>query len=194
MLRIHKIIANGCTVRITSLKTGDVDSIKVPPGTIQVPPDKMIKYIENLVAIQQYTGKNFKLTDETSFSFENTKNAEELLSIFNSGSHKQNGLKFTIEMLRPGIEQIVGTHKKGDMLHFRISTEESYIDLLEEHFDLGPMTQYITGKWQMPVDEVIAWLENADNEDALQVQLAEVELYEEFENWLKERGNPEKGR
>jgi hypothetical protein len=37
----------------------------------------------------------------------------------------------------------------------------------------------------MPVEEVIAWLEKAGGEDALQVRLSDAELYEEFGNWLK---------
>lgn len=187
MLRIHKILTKGCTVRITLLKTGSFDLPTVPPATIPAPPDKLIKYAENLVAIQQCSGRVLKLTDEASFSFENVVNAEELLSIYHSGSHKQNRLIFTIELRRPDIEQIVEAHKKGESLYFRLITEESYIELLGEHFDLGPMTQYITGRWEMPVEEVLAWLEKADEDDALQVRLVDAELYEEFENWMREK-------
>jgi hypothetical protein len=186
MLRIQKILSGGCTVRITTISTGGTDSFPVKSGLVQSPPDEIIRYIENLVFIQQRSGKILKLPDDSAFLFENVKHAEELVSIFNFGSHNETGMVVTIGIGRQDIKQISGAHKEGAPLHFRIISEESYIDLLGEHFDLGPMIQDITGKWEMPVDVVIAWLEKAEDQDFLQVRLIDVELHEEFKNWSKQ--------
>jgi hypothetical protein len=91
----------------------------------------------------------------------------------------------TIELRKPGIAKLLDSHIEGAPIHFQLSTDQSYVEILSQRIELGPMIQKMRGFWRMPSQEVRSWFEKAQKGDALVVRLEDVELHEEFEKWLK---------
>jgi hypothetical protein len=183
-VRIQQILASGGVVRITRIDTGESDSLPIRPGTSPPPNEVFVKFIENLRTIQRITGKVIRFPHDAGYSLDDVIAADELVSIISTGRYRQKGLVFTAELRKPAISMIVKAHKRGEPIRFQLLTEGSFVKVFLEEFELGPIKQFITGKWDMPIEGVISWLENAADEDALKVRLVDVEMYEEFEDWL----------
>lgn len=110
-------------------------------------------------------------------------------SIINTGRYKQTNMLFSAEFRKPALEWFLGAHREGKPILLQLSLDDSYIELLDVEISIGPMVQIIKGVWEMSVPKVEAALEKMCDNDSLEVKLIDVEMFEEFENWLQESGN-----
>ena len=187
-LRIQQILEKGGHLEITLLKTGHIDHLPIRPGNAAPIDPKMLAFVEKVCAIQDATGININLPDDGSYTSKDEAAAQELVSIIETGKYAETGKTASIELRKPAIVMLTEIHeKKQQPLRFRFISDNSFVDLLTEQIEMGPMIQYITGQWEMPIKDVRAWLESATEEDHLKVKLIDVEMVEEFDNWLPDK-------
>ena len=182
-LAIKKILNTGGEIRLTALSNGSSDMYQIPRGEFSESQNNTLIFLDKLCAIQDLFGKEFLYPEDGGIHKEDIAAADELLSIFNTGRHRETGMTFRGGFLKPGIEIMADLHRNNMPLRFTINIDDSFIDILSSRIELGPMTQYIKGTWGKPLDEVEKWLEVAKDDDAMEVKLVGAEVIEEFENW-----------
>ena len=182
-VRIQKILSSGGIITLKFIN--ETGPSKIPFTGVQsfAPPKEFEDFISNIYKIMLETNQSIFLRDDGLFSYEDYKNADELVSILDSGTYRQSGLIANIGVQKPWIQMILDAREKSDRLEFKTMCDESFVDILGTHFDLGPMIQFIKGYWDMPSKEVNQWLLTAGEEDSLDIKLRDVELFEEFPNW-----------
>ena len=84
---------------------------------------------------------------------------------------------------KPGIEYIVENLRKKEPISFRIKFDESFVTILGERIQLGPMTRYFRGNWDAPYQDVKQWIDHAGEEDSFEMVIEDAQVREEFENW-----------
>jgi hypothetical protein len=184
VLRMQKILFDGGSIQLTFLDTGEVMTVPVPSRSFPAPEQSVIDFVEKICIIQKAVGTRIKFPEDGSFAKEDIQAVDELISVVEKGSYKQSGMVFTVELRKHGIAKLIEGITDGSPIFFQITTGESYVELLSQKIELGPMLQKIRGYWRMPLEEVHAWFENAKDEDFLVVRLVDVELYEEFDKWI----------
>lgn len=184
-MNIMRIMGSGGTI---TLKMLDIDSeVNFPFAGVPsvAPADKFIRFVENIYRIQLETQKKIFFREDGMFTIEDYNDAKELVSIIDSGTYSASGLEFNFTVGKLGVKQVLDMRVKRDLLDFKREAVVCYFDLMGTQFELGPMVQFIKGYWDMPVEEVNHWLSTAGEDDSLNIKLRDVELYEEFPNWMK---------
>jgi hypothetical protein len=187
-LQIERIYETGGEVRITALDSGHTITIKHPPipeGKFNRNKNKRLNFIEKVCIIQNAFAEEIIFPEDCGIKSEDIAAVDELLSILDSGIHKRTGMKFNAEFLKPAIEIMYDVLQKNSRLQITMQVDSSYVDIFSTRIELGPMTRFINGIWEIPLDEVKKWLDIAESNDTLQVQLVDVEVVEEFEKWRK---------
>lgn len=185
ILRMQKILSTGGSIILTLLDTGEVLSIPVPPNSFPAPEKGVMDFVQKISFIQNATGIKIHFPEDGSFAKEDFQSVDELMSIIEKGSYQQSGMIFTVDLRKPGIAKLLEGITDGTPIYFQLSTDESYVEILLQKIELGPMLQKIRGYWKIPLEEVRSWFEQAKDDDSLLVRLVDVELYEEFERWIK---------
>lgn len=185
ILRIQKILSDGGNIKLTLLDSGEVINMPVPPDSFPAPEGSVLDFVEKICHIQNTLGIKISFPEDGSFIRKDVLAAEELISIIEKGSYQQSGMVFTVDLLKPGIAKLLEGFDNIAPIYFRLETGESFVEILSQKIELGPMLQKIRGYWKMPLEEVRAWFEKASDNDSLVVRLVDVELYEEFEQWIK---------
>ena len=185
MLKMQRILYDGGRLELTFLDTGELIKIPVPKKSFFAPDQNLIGFIEKVCLVQETFGEKIEFPEDGLYTKEDIQAADELAAIINEGIYKQSGLKFSIEIKKLGIEKIIERLIDGTPVYFQITSRESFIELLSKKIEVGPVLQKISGYWKMPLTEVEDWCKKASDQDALRVTLVDVELHEEFENWIK---------
>jgi hypothetical protein len=183
-VRIQQILASGGTARLTMLNTGGSDTLSNPEGRIPPPPEELIEYVENLCVIQDKTGKILRFPADGSIALSDFIIARELISILRTGVYHPKSHAMEFELRKHAIDLISQGLKRDEPLRFRLLAEESPVKLLSEQIDLGPVTRYISGRWEMPLEAIRSWLGKASDDDTLKVELVDVVRRDEFTKWL----------
>lgn len=185
-IHIKKILSNGGIITYKMLDNNS--EVKIPFNGVPSasPNDMFVNFVNNIFKIQSATNIKLFLREDGVFIQEDYENAKEMVSILETGIYKNYDLSFTLELRRLGIQQVLDTRRKSERLSFKSVTHESYLEILGTRFELGPRVQYIKGLWLMPIEEIERWLKTSTDEDTLIIQIRDVELYEEFENWIKQ--------
>jgi hypothetical protein len=184
-VRIQQILAYGGKIRITDLDTNESSIIPCAGGISQPPEDDFVKFIENLVKIQGITEKQIHFPEDGNFTQVDLSLAEDIALMLETGRLHKTGERFSVNLMKPAIAELIEIHRRGEPLRFRLSSKESNAEILRQLIHLGPTTQLATGRWDMPVEEVTSWFEKAKDEDCLQVILSSAEIYIEFQKWMK---------
>lgn len=186
VLKIQQVLHDGGTIRLTLLDTNEIINIPVSPGLFPASDQALVDFVEKICFIQNSMGIKITFPKDGSFTQKDVDAANELVSIIEKGNYQQKGMVFTVELLKPGIEKFIeGITDQESPIYCQLMADESHVEIFSQKIELGPMLQRITGHWRMPLAEARAWLEKADDEDSLAVRLVEVELFEEFEKWVK---------
>lgn len=185
ILRMQKILSEGGAIKLTLLDSGEVISMPVPPAIFPAPDESVLDFVEKVCNIQKVTGVKIKFLEDGSFTKKDVQAADELMAIIEKGSYQQGGLVFTADLRKPGIAKLLEGVDNSSPIYFQLEADESFVEILSQKIELGPMLQKIRGYWKMPLDEVRAWFEKASDDESLVVRLIDVELYEEFEKWIK---------
>jgi hypothetical protein len=186
ILKIQQVVSSLGEMKLTILDTGDVISLPIPSSNIPMPNLQTLDFVEKLCFIQNTLDKRIIFPEDGYFA-KDIEAANELISIIQKGYYQESNKGVSIELLKPGIEKILelGYKDNNQAMYFQYSSSESFLELFSEKIELGPMLQKIKGYWEMPLEKVKIWLEQAKESDALTVKLVNVELFEEFENWQK---------
>ena len=185
ILKMQKILSTGGSIRLTLLDTNEVITMPVPTDTFPVPDQSIVDFVEKIFRIQNAMGIKITFPEDGSFTKKDFEAVDELVSVIEKGSYQQSGMVFTVDLRKPGIAKLLDGISDGSPIYFQLATDESYVEIFSQRIELGPMLQKISGYWRMPLEEVRTWFEKASDEDSLVVRLVEVELYEEFEKWVK---------
>lgn len=182
-LQIQQILSKESNIRIKNLENGEELVYPVSEGLFKTPNDKVIDFVEKICFIQDVTGNLLTFPEDGSFDINDISSANELVSIIRDGKYKQTGMKFSAEFGKPAIELLVSNSVENKSLSFRITTEDSFVQILGHKVDTGPMTQYVKGFWDSTYEEVRRWIENSTYEEAFKLVLNDAEIIEEFEKW-----------
>jgi hypothetical protein len=185
ILKIQLILSVESRIRLTLLDTGEVITISVPSGSFVAPEQVFVDFVNKICYIQRSMGIRINFPEDGSFTERDIQAADELISVIENGNYQQSGMIFTIDLRRPGIAKLLEGGDDSSPIYFQLEADESYVEIFSRKIDLGPILQKIRGYWKMPLEEARAWFETASDEDSLVVRLVEVELYEEFEKWIK---------
>lgn len=181
-LKIQRIINTGGELRMTSLDNEKTEIYPIPVGQISDDHGKLIEFVEKVCRIQELFGVDLTYPEDCNIKFEDLAVADELISIYENGKHTSSNMEFKGEFYKPAIEMMVDLLRK--QLPFRMSANygESYVELFSTRFELGPMTRYMTGKWEKPLKDVEKWLEESSDENSMEVIIPGAEVLEVFEN------------
>lgn len=183
-LRINQIIAVGGSVLIKLLETGETIPLSLNPGLLDPVPDDILRFVNGLGFIQQVIGKPIRFPADGFYSQKDETAVTELVSIFTTGMFKQTGGTVSIELNRHGIEILLENPPANNSLSFSMTSDTSYVELFTEQIELGPMLQRFNGTWITPREQVESWLGLAQEDDTFVVKLTNVEMVEEFPDWL----------
>lgn len=184
LINIEKMYAQGGQIQIMALKTGQVMQFAIPPGSRPPLEPQFAQFVENLAAIQHITGRVLRIPDFASLTFGQMREAQELASIITTGRYVRTAKNFDIELLRPGVGQLLRELAQNGTLYVRIGYEMVNYDLFGEQFELGPCIRTIQGKLSNSYDELTTWYEQADDKDCYKIKLAMPEITDDYQNWL----------
>ncbi len=185
ILNIQKILNKGGDVRLILLDTNEVLPFTIPKESFPPPDEYTINFVEMVCFIQSEIGTIFTFTQDGAFTRKDVQAAEELISVIKNGNYQQSGMVFSFDLTKQGLEKIINGFKEGSPINLQLISNDSYVELLSQQIELGPMVQKMRGALEMPLAEILAWLEKAEEDDALKIRLINVEMFEEFENWPK---------
>ena len=185
ILRIQEILSHGGRIELNLLDSVDLINIPIPPKSFPKPDQSVLEFVEKICQIQKTFGTKLKFPQDGSFTLKDVQAADELASIIEKGIYQQSGMIFKANILKPEIEKIIDGFTDGVPVYVQIEANESFVEILSQKIELGPMLQKIRGNLKMSLEEIRSWLNNASDKDSLLVQLVGVELHEEFERWIK---------
>lgn len=185
ILKMQNILSDGGSIRLTLLDSGEVLNMPIPQNGFTAPEQSVVDFVEKICFIQNAMGIKINFPEDGSFTQKDFQAADEIVSVIEKGNNQQSGMIFTVDLQKPGIAILLDGISEGSPIYFQLVTDESYVEILSQKIELGPMLQKIRGYWKMPLEDVLAWFEKAKEDDYLVVRLVEVELYEEFEKWIK---------
>jgi len=183
-VHIQTIMARGGKIQFTFNELDISQTIQINPGMVQPPNDDAIRLVENLYLVQKYIDEKITFPQDGSFSQSDVEIAEQLVSVVTTGVNRISRETYSVTLKKKGIKQILESHQKNEPIRFRRSSQSSQAEILNSKIVLGPLTQFITGMWDKPLDDVLVWLEQAKANDELTVRLIDSEIVVVFENWV----------
>ena len=188
-VNILKILSSGGRVELTLLKNNAKTIIPIQDGSIPPPNPESVEFIDNLYKIQKATRVELLIPELGLITYGDFINSSILVSILETGRYRPDGTLFTIELPKSTISDLVEKSPSNDIVYFRMVTENVAIELFSKQVDLGPMTRYITGKWEIPIEQARTWLAQADETSYFKAQFSILDIYEEYDNWLPHNAN-----
>ena len=89
-----------------------------------------------------------------------------------------------LELLKTGVEQIVGIHAAGEPANLSIRYEEAWAELFDTKIPLGPMTRKVTGHLVLPSEDMDSFLAELAPEATAEVKIVDAEIVESYESWI----------
>jgi len=185
-LKIQKILASKGAITYRVLGKNLESKIPYDGKPWPPPPKGFPEFIEFIYQIQTKTNTLLRLREDGIFTYDDYKNAREMVSILESGTYKSSGLIAKIAIDKKAVILLQDVRSKSERIELKTIADDSCLDILGTHYDLGRMIQYIKGYLDMPIDEINQWLLSADEDEYFEINLRDVELFEEFPNWVKD--------
>ncbi len=185
ILKIQKILAFGGSIRITFLDIGNVLVVPVSSNNFPAPSQRALDFVEKVCFIEKNMDTGLNFPDDMSFTHEDVESADELISIIKNGSYRQEKGVVDVEFQKQGIVLLLEKYNEGSSFSTQTETEESYVDILTNRINLGPMIQEIKGNLDIHREAAKTWCEQAKDEDTFVVRVVNAEVFEEFEMWKK---------
>ncbi len=182
---IQQMMGSGGRIQITFIDLNISTIVPTNPGVMQPPKDDVISLVENLCLVQQLTGERIMFPQDGSYSQTDVELADQLVSVVTTGVNRKSGKTFSLDLRKNGIHKIIEDHQKNEPIRFRLSSLNSHAEILSSKIELGPLTQYVTGIWDKPLEDVLTWLELAKEDDHLRVHLNDCEIVVVFKKWIK---------
>ena len=186
VVQLQEILATGGTFYQKFLETGFEHSTTFP-GSDQYIPNKTFEiFIKNVNKLQNQQNLNLHFRDNILFTYEDFRNSNRLISIFDSGIYEESNLTSSVEINKKSIEELYIQRNNVEWIRFSIEEEESSIYLLDEEFRLGPMKRYINGQWSRNDSSLQNWLKTANHNDFYSLQLINVSIKEEYQDFISQ--------
>ncbi len=185
LLHIQYIMAKGGILRLTMLKTGDVDEIAVPAGSCNPPSVRLLRFVNQLSLIQRKIGNRLKYPKTGIVTLSDCKEIEELATIIDTGRFSWRGKNITLDLKKAGVEVISNIDSTNNLIQILLKGESTYFEIWDERIDLGPLSRKIKAKLATNFKEIIEWLQQASDEDSLQIRFADPEITDEYIKWIE---------
>ena len=185
-IKIQRIIALGCQIKLTNFDNSHILSLQIPPNIIQAPPEEFIEFIENIDYINSRLGIEIVLPEEIILRRIDIFAMKKLISVIKSGTFYQSNMIFRMRFSKSGVEQIIALGKQVTPIDLMIKRPDSFINLLSQEVQLGPMKQRIKVSFINNYDEMVNWCNHAEESEFFELIMPDVEVFEEFENWHKD--------
>jgi hypothetical protein len=187
ILRFLRAFALGGQLRLLFLESDDKFEAVIPAGLINSPARELLELVEDLCVVQAKTRTNLQLPADWRFTHGDLEMAHDLVKILETGVIDHRGMTVKLEMLKIGIEQIIGLQPSDEPGHLRISYEESWAELLSTKIPLGPWTREITGRLVLPSEDMGRLLANLAPDATAEVKIVDAEIVETYPNWTPDK-------
>ncbi len=182
-IRIQQILSGKSKMRIRNLENGNENTYTLPTGLVSPPLPSTVDFVDKVCLIQDELGILLRFPDDGTFSNKDEDIARQLISIFRTGTFECSDCKFTANFGKPIVMQCLPNLEEAKPLTFRISADESHVEILGKKIELGPSSMKVTGSWKASLDEVKQWIAEATEQGFLTIEMKQVESVEDFENW-----------
>lgn len=184
VLQFLKALAKGGKMRMTFRRTGKVLDGFLPGGVVDPPNPDFVDLIDTLCLIQQKTGRSLALRPDWAVSHRDVVRAREIVVIFETGRIAYGDATVTGRFQKEALELMLEAYQSGRPIKFRITSDETHVELLGVKISLGPVTRYISGEIGTPTVGLESTVSRMEAEDDLEVNLVNAEVIEEFANWV----------
>jgi hypothetical protein len=106
------------------------------------------------------------------------------VKILKTGTEERSGASVNLELLKTGVEQIVGIHAAGEPAKLSIKYEEAWAELFDTTIPLGPMTRKVTGHLVLPSEDMSSFLAELAPDATAEVKIVDAEIVESYESWI----------
>lgn len=182
-LRIQQVLSLGGNITVTLHRTGMIMDTPISTGVFPAPDSVVVELVEKMCFIQENMGVELCLGEGGTFTYTDLEAADELISIIHTGQYHQSNAGLSISVAKSGIAGLLAIHEEDRPVYLQITVPESYVEILSQQIDLGPMVQTVKGYWKTPLSEVLTWYEQAQDDELMVVQLVNAEITEVFDNW-----------
>jgi len=157
--------------------------------TILPKPEKSLEpaylhLINQLCLIQSKTGCRLNLPPS---GLINTDLAaiQELTQIIERGKTVAKRREASGEFRGPALEKIMEIHQQGDPIHLTITVDESWVDLLGQKIQTGPLTRHIRGTLAIPAADLAKAIAGLAPDEYITLSFADCEIIEIFPDWFR---------
>ena len=208
IIRFLQAIATGGTLRITFLALGkDPLAIALPPQPEKAPRPEDIKLLDKLCKIQDETQQFLRIPAE-GLTRADVKAIEELTEIIERGKTITKNRVVIGEFKGEALEIMLEVHRQGKFIHLQLTSDESYVELLEPirkpprvsetrrgsagysdkpsgmKIQTGRMTQHVTGRLEMSAAELANAIAALAPDEYLTLKIVDTEVVEIFPDWF----------
>ena len=187
ILRFLRAFALGGQLQLLFLESDEKFEATIPAGLRNPPARELIELVDDLCVIQAKTRTTLQLPADWRFTRDDLEMAHDLVKILETGVIDHSGMTVKLEMLKIGIEQIIGLQPSDEPGHLRISYEESWAELLGTKIPLGPWTREITGRLVLPSEDMGRFLMELAPDATAEVKIVDAEIVETYPNWTPDR-------
>ena len=187
VLRFLHAFSMGGQLQFLLLETDEKLEATIPDGLINPPARELIELADNLCVIQAKTRTPLQLPEDWRFTRDDLEMAHDLVGILETGVINHSGMTVKLQMLKIGIEQMIGLQPSDEPGHLRISYEESWAELLGTKVPLGPWTREITGRLVLPSEDMGRFLADLAPDATAEVKIVDAEIVETYPNWTPDR-------
>ena len=184
ILRFLRAFAAGGQLQLLILETDGKLEAAIPDGLNHPPARELIELVNNLCVIQAKTRTPLDLPANWHFTRNDLETARDLLKILKTGTDERCGASVNLELLKTGVEQIVGIHAAGEPANLSIRYEEAWAELFDTKIPLGPMTRKVTGHLVLPSEDMDSFLAELAPEATAEVKIVDAEIVESYESWI----------
>jgi hypothetical protein len=154
----------------------------VAPQKNAEPDPRFFDLVRKLCVIQEKTKQFFSIPQE-GISLANASAINELYQIVEHGFLRTANATISGEYKEPALRIMLEVHRQGKPIHFRLSAEESFVELFGKKISTGPTTRSATGFIEMPLTELEQLTARLDSEEFLPVKIIKAEVIETFPQW-----------
>jgi hypothetical protein len=184
LLSLMEALARGGKIRMTYLATGETIEGLLPEGQADAPNPAFVGLVDKLCLVQQKTGQILTLGSLWSITAEDAERADELMTILETGQVAWHDATVTGRFKKPALDLMLEAHQAGRPVKLKITSDDSYVEVLRVRISLGPATRYMSGVMDIPAVELERAISNMGTDDEMEINLVNAEVVKEFANWL----------
>jgi hypothetical protein len=142
---------------------------------------RFLDLVGKLMSIQEKTCVFIRVPEE-GISPKEALAIDELAEIFDHGETTVVGTTVTIEVKGEALSLILEVHRQSKPVHFRITTEDGFVEIFKTVVPTGPMTRDVTGYVETSARELETAIQNLHPESFLTVRIINAKVIEVFPN------------